>query len=89
VAPRKARKAANVTKRRDLRRVDQLGSKINTKATFDPIACLSVYSGQTCVGFLLRRGKSGVEAFGADDRSLGLFPNQQTEADAISAEVAS
>ena len=88
MSARKARKAANATKRRDLRRVDQLGSKINTKATFDPIACLSVYSGQTCVGFLLPRGKSGVEAFDGD-HSLGLFSNRRAAVAAIFAEVAS
>jgi hypothetical protein len=29
-------------------------------------------------------GKLRVEAFDADDRSLGLFPDQKTAADAIS-----
>jgi hypothetical protein len=29
------------------------------------------------------RGKSGVEAFDSADRSLGLFPDQKSAADAI------
>jgi hypothetical protein len=39
---------------------------------------LSAYSGQTCIGFLLLRGRSGVEAFTADDKSLGIFPDQKS-----------
>ena len=31
----------------------------------DPIVCLSVYDGARCVGFLMPRGKAGVEAFDA------------------------
>jgi hypothetical protein len=46
--------------------------------------CLSVYDGQTCIGFLLTRGPAGIEAFDADDKSLGIFPNQKSAADAIS-----
>jgi hypothetical protein len=45
-------------------------------------ALLAVYDGRNCVGHLLHRGKSGVEAFDADDNSLGLFPTQ-AEAAAI------
>jgi hypothetical protein len=50
---------------------------------------LAVYDGQTCLGFLLPRGKSGVEAFDAADKSIGIFPNMKMAADAISAKVAS
>jgi hypothetical protein len=46
---------------------------------------LSVYSGRQLLGFLLPRGKQGVEAFDAADNSLGIFPDQKTAADAISA----
>jgi hypothetical protein len=58
-------------------------------ATFDPCACLSVYIpdaggvGTRCVGFLLSRGRSGFEAFDADTRSLGLYPNQRAAAVAV------
>lgn len=45
---------------------------------------LSVYSGRTCVGFLVLRGKAGVEAYDADDNSLGIFSDQQSAAAAIS-----
>ena len=44
---------------------------------------LSVYAGQRCLGFLLSR-RDGVEAFDIDDRSLGIFPDQKSAADAIS-----
>lgn len=45
---------------------------------------LSVYDGTTCVRFLLSRGRQGIEAFDADERSIGVFPNMQTAADAVS-----
>jgi hypothetical protein len=38
---------------------------------------LSVYDGQICIGHLLARGKSGFEAFGADDKSLGTYRTQK------------
>jgi hypothetical protein len=37
----------------------------------------------------LLRGKAGVEAFDADDRSLGVFPDMKTAAAAVSARAAS
>ena len=43
---------------------------------------LSVYAGQTYLGFLLPCGK-GVD-FDADDRSLGIFENMKAAADAVS-----
>jgi hypothetical protein len=57
-------------------------------ATFDPCECKSVYVpgasgvGTRCVGFLLSRGRD-VEAFDRNTRSLGLYPNQRTAADAV------
>jgi hypothetical protein len=30
------------------------------------------------------RGRQGIEAFDADDRSLGIFPNMKAAADALS-----
>jgi hypothetical protein len=48
---------------------------------------LSVYDGRTCVGFLLPRGKGGVEASDAHTKSLGLFPSQGAAVAAISARV--
>jgi hypothetical protein len=44
---------------------------------------VSVYDGRECVGFIIARGRLGFEAFGADQRSLGIFPNQKGAADAI------
>jgi hypothetical protein len=37
---------------------------------------LAVTDGQTCVGFVLGRGKLGFEAFDVDHKSLGLFASQ-------------
>jgi hypothetical protein len=53
------------------------GSKI-------PMSALAIYSGQVCLGHILPRGKAGVEAFDADDKSLGIFPDQKAAADAVS-----
>jgi hypothetical protein len=47
-------------------------------------ALQAVYSRQRCIGFLLSRGKLGFEAFGANEKSLGIFPNEKAAADAIS-----
>jgi hypothetical protein len=44
---------------------------------------LWVYSGRECAGFLLPRGKSGVEAFTAASKSLGIFATQKAAADAL------
>jgi hypothetical protein len=37
-----------------------------------------------CVGHLLSRGVAGVEAFGVDDRAIGIFPNALAALTAIS-----
>jgi len=44
---------------------------------------LAVYDGQICVGHLLARGRSGVEAFGANDESLGVYPTQKEAMQAL------
>ena len=43
----------------------------------------SVYDGQRCIGFLLSRGRAGVEAFDCDERSLGVYPTQGEAVNAI------
>jgi hypothetical protein len=43
----------------------------------------SVYDGRQCLGHLLPRGKQGVEAFDANDRSLGLFTDAKAAAGAV------
>jgi hypothetical protein len=43
---------------------------------------LAVYDGRDCIGQLLRRG-NGVEAYGADSASLGLFPDTDQAATAV------
>jgi hypothetical protein len=45
---------------------------------------LAVYSGRECAGFLLNRGRAGIEGFDANVKSLGLFSDQKSAADAIS-----
>ena len=54
------------------------------EANSSDLSCLAIYDGQRCAGFLLPRGKAGVEVFDADDRSLGIFPDLKTAADAVS-----
>jgi hypothetical protein len=54
---------------------------MSTRATAPTL--VSVYSGRTCLGFVLARGCRGFEAYAADERSLGLFPNQRDAANAI------
>jgi hypothetical protein len=38
------------------------------------------YDRVTCLGHLIRRGKSGVEAFDADTKTLGTYPDIDTAA---------
>jgi len=45
---------------------------------------LSVYDNKRCIGFLINRGKLGVEAFDSEQRSIGIFTSQKEAADAIS-----
>ena len=58
-------------------------SKSPPKDLGDAPGFLAVYDGRRCAGFLVRRGKSGVEAFNAANKSIGIFRNQQAAADAI------
>jgi hypothetical protein len=44
---------------------------------------LSGYAGRELVGFILARGKTGFEAFTADQKSLGIFPTQREVAAAL------
>jgi hypothetical protein len=44
-----------------------------------------VFAHGRCVGMILSRGRQGVEAFNKDDRSIGLFPDQDTAARALAA----
>jgi hypothetical protein len=41
---------------------------------------LSVTDGRDCIGHLIDRGKTGVEAFDAGEVSIGLFKNVQLAA---------
>jgi hypothetical protein len=51
-----------------------------TSAPTTPLT--SVMHGNRCIGFILHRGRQGVEIFTRETRSLGIFP---TELEAISA----
>ena len=72
-------------KARGARRGDLLGRRIAAEATTSEARIQSVYSGQTCIGFLLPRGKQGTEAYDADWDSLGIFPSLKIAAAAVSA----
>jgi hypothetical protein len=43
----------------------------------------SVFDGRRCIGFVLPRGRSGWEAFDANDVSLGRFPTAKEAADCL------
>lgn len=45
---------------------------------------LVVYSGRTCLGHILSRGREGYEAYDINDASLGIFSDQDAAADAVS-----
>jgi hypothetical protein len=48
-----------------------------------PPTIVWVYGSQNCIGFVVWRGKLGVEAFSASDRSLGVFKSRGEAAAAI------
>jgi hypothetical protein len=54
-----------------------------TQAPVTSPALQSIYNGRRCIGFLLLRGRRGVEALDSNTTSLGLFPTQKAAADAI------
>jgi hypothetical protein len=47
-----------------------------------PASMLSVTNGRQTIGFLISRGKLGVEAFSIDEESIGLFKDVPTAATA-------
>jgi len=49
----------------------------------------ALYDGRHCIGFLPMRGKAGVEAYSANDRSLGIFSDAKAATGAVSAARAS
>jgi hypothetical protein len=44
----------------------------------------SVFDGRECIGHIVGRGKLGVEAFDAHDRSIGIFATVPLAANALS-----
>jgi hypothetical protein len=67
------------------RRVDQLGRQIDAEAIATQPTCRSVFDGQLCIGHLVSR-KLGVEANDPHDKSLGVFSDLESAADAVSLE---
>ena len=81
------RPAADATANGSHAKVSAGRRKRREAKSFDPSTqqgFLSLYDGQTHLGFLLPRGRLGVEAYDRDDKSLGIFPNQKAAADAVS-----
>jgi hypothetical protein len=64
----------------------RLGSGNHHEAKSDQalLSMLTIYDGRECIGHLYLRGKLGVEAYDSDDRSLGVYPNQNAAANAVS-----
>lgn len=53
-------------------------------ATIKPsLPWVSVYAGQTCVGHVLNRGKTGFEAINTDDQAVGIFDSAAAAASAL------
>jgi hypothetical protein len=44
---------------------------------------LSVTDGRMTIGFLIRRGREGVEAFTTDETSIGVFKDERDGANAV------
>lgn len=86
MAPRKARNLATAKANREAHVGSQAGKLKSREATPAqiPMSMLAIYAGRTCLGHVILRGRSGVEAFDADDQSLGIYPNLKSAADAIS-----
>jgi hypothetical protein len=78
--PKKRRRLATAGTARGPRKKSRARPDISAQ---EILQALAIYDGQTCVGHLMPRGKSGVEAFNADTRSLGTYPNMKAAADAV------
>jgi hypothetical protein len=62
---------------------DRLGCAISSRATTFHPRFQAVLIGQRCIGHVLSRGRFGLEAFDADDNSIGTFPDVRTAALAL------
>jgi hypothetical protein len=82
VGRRKAASSPKRARRKELD-ADQSGQADRREAISSPISSLAVFDGRRCCGFLLPRGKQGVEAFNADDHSIGVFPDLKAAANAV------
>jgi hypothetical protein len=72
----KARKSG-----RDDRFAGQIAAEANPEVSI--MQALAVYDGGRCIGFLMARGKQGVEGFNIDTKSLGIFPDQKAAANMV------
>src|SRR5262249_48076261 len=91
---------ATVDEARNDRLAGSIGFQNNSSAAAAQARCpqkqglshpklLTVTDGRNCIGFLLSRGRDGIEAFTSDETSIGLFPTAKLAADALSARAAS
>jgi hypothetical protein len=88
VKRRKARSAATL-KARDRSRSDQgLAAKISADAIPDPFVMQAIHFGEQCLGFIYSRGRFGYEGFDRDTKSIGIFPDQKSAAEAVITEAA-
>ena len=55
----------------------------------ETLRLIPVLNGCACAGFLIGRGPRGVEAFDADEKPLGVFPDAISAATAIEKSIAS
>ena len=54
-----------------------------TKAMKFAPGFFAVFIGEKCVGHIIARGRSGVEALDGDDQPLGFFPTVAAAAEAL------
>ena len=89
MSPRKARRPATDRTVRGPHGSAKAGELKRAEATFPCHVLQALYDGRHCIGFLPMRGKAGVEAYGANDRSLGIFSDGKAATGAVSAARAS
>jgi hypothetical protein len=80
---RKAARPATAETVNGPRTSEHAAEPLEGDATQNQPALQSVYDGRERVGHLLLRGKQGVEAFDANEVSLGIYPDLKTAADAV------
>jgi hypothetical protein len=54
-----------------------------TAGRSDKATLVSVFDGRCCIGFILRRGRAGFEAFNSDQDTIGIFCSEAEAAAAL------